>query len=66
MKNYIDTNVVSVYAALTPSGLIQQTQWVMTHLLWETSAKRRVRLVTSDFVVAEAKRGDAGAARRRT
>jgi predicted nucleic acid-binding protein len=65
MKNYLDTNIASVYAALPPGGLIQQTQWTLTRLLWDTAKRRGIRLVTSSFAKDELRLGDPGAARRR-
>jgi predicted nucleic acid-binding protein len=62
-KVYIETSIVSYLVAAASRDLIQAAHQEATHQWW--SRRTRFELVTSRFVAAEARRGDAGAAARR-
>jgi predicted nucleic acid-binding protein len=61
---YIETSIVS-YLAARPSRDLRAAAWQETTLQWWTQERPRLKLFTSELVLAEAEAGDAHAAEKR-
>ena len=62
---YVETSIVSYLTARPSADLITAARQLLTQQWWE-QRRRKYRLFASQYVVEEAGRGDAEAARKRT